>query len=76
MLALTFANKDDYDLVQEDDTIDVLGLTSFSPGVPLTVVLRHADGLTDEIKAKHSYNENQIEWFKAGSALNLVCKRS
>ena len=76
MLALTFADKRDYDLVQEDDTVDILGLTSFTPGVPLTVVLHHADGATDEIRANHSYNENQIEWFKAGSALNLVCKRS
>jgi aconitate hydratase len=72
MLALTFANRKDYDLVQEDDTIDITGLESFAPGVPLTVVLHDADGATDKIRANHSYNENQIEWFKAGSALNLL----
>jgi aconitate hydratase len=72
MLALTFADKADYALVREDDTIDILGLTSFAPGSPLTVALHHAGGTTDEIKVNHSYNENQIEWFKAGSALNLV----
>ncbi len=72
MLGLTFANKADYDKVQEDDTIDVIGLKEFAPGKPLTVVLHHADGSTDEFKANHTYNENQIEWFKAGSALNLI----
>src|SRR5690606_34010804 len=72
MLALTFANKDDYDKVLEDDTIDILGLTSFAPNTPLTVVLHHADGTTDEILANHSYNETQIEWFKAGGALNII----
>jgi len=72
MLALTFANKADYDKIKEDDTIDIIGLTSFKPGVPLTVVLHHADGTKDEIKANQSYNENQIEWFKAGGALNII----
>ncbi len=72
MLGLTFADKADYDKVQEDDTIDVLGLKEFAPGKPLTVVLHHADGTTDEFKANHTYNQNQIEWFKAGSALNLI----
>lgn len=72
MLALTFANKADYDKVQEDDTIDILGLTEFAPGKPLSVALHHADGTTDEFKVNHTYNENQIEWFKAGSALNLI----
>lgn len=72
MLALTFANKEDYDKVQEDDSIDVNGLTSFAPGVPLTVVLNHADGSTDEITVNHTYNEPQIEWFKAGGALNVI----
>ncbi len=72
MLGITFADKADYDKVQEDDTIDVLGLKEFAPGKPLTVVLHHADGSTDEFKANHTYNENQIEWFKAGSALNLI----
>ncbi len=72
MLALTFANKNDYDLVQEDDSVDILGLESFAPEVPLTVVLHHKDGSVDRIKASHSYNEAQIEWFKAGAALNLI----
>ncbi|NOX85016.1 MAG: aconitate hydratase [Chlorobi bacterium] len=72
MLALTFANKADYDKVLEDDTIDVVGLKDFAPGKPLTVILHHADGSTDEFKANHTYNVSQIEWFKAGSALNLI----
>jgi aconitate hydratase len=72
MLALTFADKNDYDKIQEDDTIDILGLTSFAPNVPLTIRLTHKDGTVEEIKANHSYNEGQIEWFKAGSALNLI----
>ena len=72
MLALTFADKTDYEKVLEDDTIDVTGLKEFTPGKPLTVVLHHADGTNDEFKANHTYNENQIEWFKAGSALNLI----
>lgn len=72
MLALTFANKEDYNKVQEDDTIDILGLTSFTPGVPLTVVFNHKDGTKDAIIVNHTYNENQIEWFKAGGALNII----
>ncbi len=72
MLALTFADKNDYDKIQEDDTIDILGLTTFAPGVPLTIRLTHKDGRVEEIKANHTYNEGQIEWFKAGSALNLI----
>lgn len=72
MLALTFANPSDYDLIHENDSIDILGLTEFAPGKPLTVVLNHADGSKDEIKVNHTYNEGQIEWFKAGSALNLI----
>jgi aconitate hydratase len=72
MLGLTFADKNDYAKVQEDDNIDILGLTSFTPGVPLTVVFNHADGTKDEIKANHTYNAQQIEWFKAGGALNII----
>ncbi|EQA35858.1 aconitate hydratase [Leptospira inadai serovar Lyme str. 10] len=72
MLALTFADKADYDKIKEDDTIDILGLTSFKEGTPLALVLNHMDGSKDEIKANHTYNEQQIEWFKAGSALNLI----
>jgi aconitate hydratase len=75
MLALTFANKEDYDKVQEDDSIDILGLTGFAPGKPLTVVLNHADGSRDEILVNHTYNEQQIEWFKAGGALNVIRKQ-
>jgi aconitate hydratase len=72
MLALTFMNKADYDKILEDDLIDVMGLKSFAPGTPLKLILRHADGTSDEIHAGHTYNENQIGWFKAGSALNLI----
>ena len=74
MLGLTFANPADYDKVREDDTIDILGLTDFSEGKPLTVVLNHSDGSKDEFKANHTYNSNQIEWFRVGSALNLIKK--
>ena len=72
MLALTFANKEDYDKIQEDDSIDVIGLTSFVPGQPLQLVLNHKDGSSDTITVNHSYNEQQIEWFKAGGALNVI----
>ncbi|WP_210465457.1 aconitate hydratase [Rufibacter roseolus] len=72
MLALTFANKEDYDKIEEHDTIDILGLTSFTPGVPLQVRLTHKDGSTYTFEANHTYNQGQIEWFKAGSALNLI----
>ncbi|MBX3164221.1 MAG: aconitate hydratase [Bacteroidetes bacterium] len=72
MLALTFADKADYDKIQEDDTIDIIGLKEFAPNQPLTLVLHHANGSTDEIKANHTYNEQQIEWFKAGGALNII----
>jgi len=72
MLGLTFANKEDYDKILEDDVLDITGLTTFTPNVPLTVVLNHADGSKDEIKVNHSYNAQQIEWFKAGGALNII----
>lgn len=75
MLALTFANKDDYEKIREDDVIDIIGLKDFRPDKPLKVVLNHSDGSTDEFSANHTYNENQIEWFKAGSALNLIKKQ-
>ncbi len=75
MLALTFADKNDYEKVQEDDTIDIEGLTSFAPGEPLTVVLHHADGSSDKISVNHTYNQQQIEWFKAGGALNIIRKQ-
>lgn len=75
MLALTFVNKEDYDRILEDDVIDIVGLTEFTPEVPLTVVLNHADGSKDEISVNHSYNAQQIEWFKAGGALNIIRKQ-
>ncbi len=75
MLAITFANKDDYDKIREDDRIDIIDLQSFAPGKPLRIRLNHADGTTDEFEVNHTYNANQIEWFKAGSALNLIKTR-
>ncbi|HEU4472029.1 MAG TPA: aconitate hydratase, partial [Flavisolibacter sp.] len=75
MLALTFANKEDYEKIQENDVIDITGLTDFAPGRQLTMVLHHSDGTSDKIKLNHTYNEQQIEWFKAGSALNLIRKQ-
>ncbi len=72
MLALNFANAADYDKIKEDDVIDITGLTSFTPGVQLTITLNHADGSKDEFKVNHSYNTQQIEWFKAGGALNII----
>ena len=72
MLGLTFDNKEDYDLVQEDDSIDIVGLTNFVPGEQLTIVLNHADGSSDRFNVNHTYNRQQIEWFKAGAALNII----
>lgn len=74
MLGLTFANEGDYDRFQEDDTIDIVDLTSFAPEKQLTLVLHHKNGTSDTIKVNHTYNAGQIEWFKAGSALNLMAK--
>jgi aconitate hydratase len=72
MLALTFANKADYEKIQEDDVIDILGLTHFAPGQPLSLVLHHLHGEPEEIMVNHTYNESQIEWFRAGGALNVI----
>lgn len=72
VLALTFVNKSDYDKIREDDVVDILGLKSFEPYKNLTVVLNHADGTSDQFEVAQTYNENQFEWFKAGSALNLI----
>ena len=74
MLGLTFSNEGDYDRFQEDDTIDITDLTSFAPEKQLTLVLHHKNGTSDTIKVNHTYNAGQIEWFKAGSALNLMAK--
>jgi len=74
MLAITFSNESDYDLIQEDDTIDITDLMQFSPDRPLTLSLKHKDGSSHTIKVNHTYNAGQIQWFKAGSALNLMAK--
>ncbi|WP_275976450.1 aconitate hydratase [Geothrix alkalitolerans] len=74
MLPLTFANPADYDKLQEDDRLALQGLTAFAPGQPLTLVASHADGTEDRITLNHTFNEGQIAWFKAGSALNLMGK--
>jgi len=76
MLGITFANEADYDLIQEDDTFNFIDLNAFAPGKPLTIVIDHTDGSQDTIQANHSYNEQQIEWFKEGSALNLIKKQN
>ena len=72
MLALTFQNEADYDKIKEDDIINFIDLESFSPEKPLTLELVHSDGSKENILANHTYNAGQIEWFKAGSALNLI----
>ncbi|UII26574.1 aconitate hydratase [Fulvivirga maritima] len=72
MLGLTFANEADYDKIQEDDTFDFLDLDQFAPDKPLTLAVKHADGSEDTIKVNHTYNNQQIAWYKAGSALNLI----
>ncbi|MFM2307000.1 MAG: hypothetical protein RLZZ367_1669, partial [Bacteroidota bacterium] len=72
MLALTFVNKDDYNKIQENDVVDILGLTTFAPGKNLTLQLTHADGTTESFEVAHTYNEQQVEWFKAGGALNII----
>lgn len=72
MLALTFADKADYDKIREDDLITVSGLTAFTPGKPLTLTLNHTDGTNESFPVNHTYNEAQIEWFRAGSALNAL----
>lgn len=76
MLGLTFANEADYDKVQEDDTFNFLDLDQFAEGKPLTMELVHADGSKENITLNHTYNEAQIEWFKAGSALNLIKRQA
>ena len=76
MLGITFANESDYDLIREDDTFNFTDLESFAPDKPLTIELAHADGSKDVIVANHTYNQSQIEWFKEGSALNLIKKQN
>jgi aconitate hydratase len=72
ILTLTFTDRDDYNKIREDDRIDINGLKEFLPGKQITVILHHSNGTKDKIYANHSYNETQIEWFRAGSALNLI----
>ncbi len=72
ILAITFLDKNDYDLIQEDDTFEIRGLTDFNPGTNLLLVAHHDDGSRNEIGVQHTYNANQIQWFKAGSALNYI----
>jgi aconitate hydratase len=72
MLALTFDNKEDYNKIQEDDIIEISGLNSFAPGQQLIMIFNHSNGSKDSIKVNHSYNAQQIEWFKAGGALNII----
>lgn len=76
MLALTFANEADYDLIQEDDSFDFVDLADFAPGKPLTIQVTHTDGSTDTIIANHTCNQGQIEWYNEGSALNLIKKEN
>jgi aconitate hydratase len=72
MLALTFANEADYVKIQEDDQLSLVDIVDFAPGRALTLKLTHADGSSDDFKVNHSYNAQQIEWFRSGSALNLI----
>ena len=72
ILALTFENSNDYEKIKEDDKISILGLTDFEPDKPFECKLQHSDGNSEKIILKHSYNSSQIEWFIAGSALNVL----
>ena len=74
MLGITFNNENDYDLIQEDDTFNFINLKEFSPNKQLTIEIIHIDGSKDTINANHTYNSQQIEWYKEGSALNLIKK--
>ncbi len=76
VLPLTFADPADYDKIQEDDRLSIIGLKELAPGKPLKLIIKHKDGTTDEAVLNHTLNENQIEWFKAGSALNLIAKQN
>lgn len=76
MLGLTFANENDYDLIQEDDTFNFIDIKDFAPGKQLTLEVVHADGSVDNIMANHTYNQSQIEWFNEGSALNVIKKEN
>jgi aconitate hydratase len=75
MLGVTFSNKEDYNKIQENDNIDIIGLTEFAPDKQLTVICNHEDGTSDTFNVNHTYNAQQIEWFKAGAALNIIKKQ-
>jgi aconitate hydratase len=76
MLPLTFANPSDYDKIQEDDKVNIVGLSELSPGEMVKMILKHKDGSEDEIMLNHTMNAAQIDWFKAGSALNLIAEKN
>ena len=76
MLGLTFCNEADYDLIKEDDTFNFIDLSYFKEGKQLTLEVAHSDGTTDNVLLNHTYNEAQIDWFRAGSALNLIRKQN
>jgi len=76
MLALTFANPEDYDRIKGTDKVDIMGLESFAPGKNLKLVVKHKEGDVEVMELAHSFNEGQIEWFKAGSALNLMAAKA
>src|SRR5690242_19138557 len=76
VLPLTFANPADYDKLKEDDTISIVGLAALKPGGDVELKIKHKDGSVESIQTKHSMNAEQVEWFKAGSALNLIKKMS
>ena len=75
MLALTFKDTSDYNLIREDDRLFIKGLENFAPAVPLKLGIKHGDGSEDSCELNHTFNEAQIKWFKAGSALNLIAAR-
>lgn len=76
MLGLTFVNPEEYDKIREDDTVNFLDLDQFAPAHPLQLEFVHSDGTKDLILVNHTYNEQQIGWFKAGSALNLIAEEA
>ena len=76
MLALTFQNESDYDIIQQDDLISFINLDEFSPGKPIIIEVTHSDGTSNLINLNHSYNHSQIDWYDEGSALNLIKKEN
>ena len=76
MLGITFDNENDYDLIQEDDTFNFIDLKEFAPGKKITIEVVHSNGVKEIVLANHTYNSQQIEWFKEGSALNLIKKQN